>query len=128
MPVTKNKKGELLVGLEKRSFPVVEKFNLGSEILTNPAWRVPRDYNSQTCFKFVKQALEDMGCAVLDLFPLGGNYYPSCALSCENVMPLVAITSPSDKFLWVPLSSLSLDKILDGHLLTIIARLKHQNL
>ncbi|MCB0346494.1 MAG: class I SAM-dependent methyltransferase [Bdellovibrionales bacterium] len=124
---------EICVGLERRDLPAPFINSGSSLIVTNPAWRLPkdrRDWDSATEFA-VEQLAANFHADTLNTAPLGGAYSPCPALTPETVSAAAALVSPesaaASSLRWVPLKELILKRSMlrDGHLLLGIFRLWH---
>jgi len=132
LPVVKTE-DSVLVGLESRDLPAVQSFTGSSQILTAPAWRLPRSLHSQTELPaFLRNSMQrDFGLFILDTWELGGSYFCSPGVTPEVVYPFVVevdsqnIASTSLTFVNFDDLRRNLEQIMDPHLLIATYRLSH---
>ena len=132
LPVVKTE-DSVLVGLESRDLPAVQSFTGSSQILTAPAWRLPRSLHSQTQLPaFLRNSMQrDFGLFILDTWELGGSYFCSPGVTPEVVYPFVVevdsqnIASTSLTFVNFDDLRRNLEQIMDPHLLIATYRLSH---
>ncbi|MCB0361607.1 MAG: hypothetical protein KDD35_02745 [Bdellovibrionales bacterium] len=136
LPVLKSK-GKIYVGLEKRHLPGVQANEGFSDIVVNPAWRIPKSIKDMdSAKKFVKDRLfQDMGVVGSRIFSLGGPYHPSPGISPEVVHSFAVEIifdrqmKPSElkALSWVALDELLEHRSLirDAHLFVASLRLAH---
>ena len=128
IPLSKNIDGELLVGLEVQSFAVTQLVDKTPLIYTNPAFRLPKGSEKHRLHFFLQDKFKkNYDTDIQEYIFLGGNYYPSCGTSPENVSVVACITTFSDKLIWIKFSELikKIESLKDAHLIIALYRLNH---
>lgn len=121
----------ILVGLEKRNLPAVQMHEGFSDLITNPAFRLPLeiDGTSQAAKFAVASLKEHHGVRPIRSWELGGPYQSSIGVTPETVYPrAVEVERPTVSGLeWVDLKDLVRNRHLmkDGHLSIAVFRLAH---
>ncbi len=124
---------EILVGIEFRDLPAVQRFTGNSQIICVPAWRLPNsiehkfDLEPFVCEKFPK----DFNVSIKNSWELGGSFFTSAGITPEIVYPL-AVELNAENLRDTDLKLFNLkyllahcDKIQDAHLLILLNRLAH---
>ena len=120
----------VLVAVETRALPAVQRFTGSAALEVCPAFRLPEGVRELPAIEqYVRTAIRAHGATVGALVPLGGPYAPSAGATPELVFPFVAeLTSLHESDLsLVPLASLidGSSLPLDGHLRIAALRLAH---
>lgn len=104
--------GRLYLGLEDRDLPAAQSFTGHSNLLTPPAWRLPRSVHSMEQAKawIGERITQELRVEAGDLRPLGGPFHPTPGLTPESVHPLVAevrsVSQTSKTLRWVALQEI----------------------
>lgn len=125
--------GTVWIGLDDDDLPAVQCFRGTSEILTAPAWRLPREVATISAARALalSRLRDEHGVVGGEVFELGGRYLPSAGLSPEAVHPLaVEVRARRDApraLRWVPLedAAASAAALADGHLRVVVLRAAH---
>ncbi len=124
---------EILVGIEFRDLPAVQRFTENSQIICVPAWRLPFEVKHKfdlepfVCEKFPK----DFNVLIKNSWELGGSYFTSAGITPEIVYPLAVelnaeLLGETDlKFFNLTTLLNNADQIQDAHLLILLNRLGH---
>lgn len=102
----------IYLGLEDRDLPAAQSFTGHSNLLTPPAWRLPKGVQSmdQAMDWTLSRIEEELGIKVGDLRNLGGPFHPTPGLTPESVYPFVAEVQAASKapkqLRWVALPEL----------------------
>ncbi|MBN2610037.1 MAG: methyltransferase domain-containing protein [Bacteroidales bacterium] len=127
LPVVRHKK-MIYVGLEIRHLPVPEKHTGNSFILVAPAVRLPKDI--KTFYHLENFILNNkiFDTSVKGFHKLGEKYFPSAAITPEQVYPyVVTLAEATGGLKWMCLKELydNPELLKDGHLLISLSRLNH---
>ena len=125
--------GRVLVGLEHRDLPAVQRFTGSSTIVVAPAWRLPDSVRNESDLEvFTGTALpREFGVTIRRQSELGGAYFATPGVTPEVVYPIVAeidaggVESSPLKFIEVGDTLESIPQIEDAHLLVVLFRLAH---
>lgn len=126
--------GKVYVGLERRQLPSVQLIEGSSDIVTNPAWRIPKSItNLGGAQSFITGRLHaDFGLRPGRVYTLGGAYHPSPGITAETVYPVAIEVESADiisssPLTWVALEDLVRERksVRDAHLLVASLRLAH---
>ncbi len=126
--------GRVLLGVEDDDRPAAQAFEGHSELLSTPAWRLPREVRGiERARAWLAERLrEDHGVEVAAVRELGGRYHPSAGVTAERVHPLAVevravAPSPRAPLAWVPLEALVAGRqaLRDGHLRIAALRAAH---
>jgi hypothetical protein len=127
--------GEVLIGLEERDLPAGTARGEGSDLITCPCFRIPREFDTLEGAKAwaLGKLEKEFGVKVKGVRELGGRYYPSAGLLPEVVYPYVVEialfegSNARSHLTWVPLRTLAerYREIHDAHLLTGTLRAAH---
>jgi hypothetical protein len=125
--------GEVYLGLEDRDLPAPQSFTGHSNLLTAPAWRIPKAVPTLTkAGAWVVDRLKaDHGVLVGDTWILGGPFHPTPGLTPESVHPLAfevkGLEGLSETLHWVRLVEMLNHRSLlrDGQLRILAFRLAH---
>lgn len=131
LPVVR--KGErILVGLEHRQLPGIQSEEGTSDLITAPAFRLPRSKTSldQAKAYAIEKAQAIYNLKVKRAIELGGHYQPTKGLSPESVYPVlleIENQEGSSDLRWVDLKDLLEHRSLikDGHLMISVLRASH---
>ena len=134
-PITRDRDGQVLIGLDDDDLPAAQCFTGHSDLLVAPAWRLPHDVvRWHQLLDFARRQLRsEYGLATVKLGTLGGRYHPSPGCTAEVVYPLIAeVIAHADgggqrPLYWVPLHEVvrHRDDIRDGHLRVAALRAFH---
>ncbi len=124
---------EILVGIEYRDLPAVQRFTESSRIVCVPAWRLPKTVLHK--FEIEPFVLEkfstDSQVSVRKTWELGGSFFTSAGITPEVVYPL-AVELDAEKLGETDLNFFNLKNLLekieqiqDAHLLILLNRLAH---
>ena len=100
------------LGLEDRDLPAAQSFTGHSNLLTPPAWRLPRDVQSMDQARtWVHERMStELGVTAGNLRPLGGPFHPTTGLTPESVYPFVSevqgVAEAPKQLRWVALQEL----------------------
>ncbi len=118
---------QVYVGLDDDDLPAAQAFTGHSQLVLNPAFRLPREVGGRRALEaFIRQKLQEQyGLKTGELFELGGRYHPSPGLTPEVVYPFAVQARNAGKLHWVLLDDLfaNLESVLDGHLRIATGRL-----
>jgi SAM-dependent methyltransferase len=121
----------ILVALEPRELPAVERF-IGSTLLpVCPAFRLPASVDALPGIEtFLRERCAELGVVVDTLIPLGGAYAPSAGATPELVTPFAAPISAVTQDLKLVLTAMQplcdqIDEVLDAHTKIALLRLDH---
>lgn len=124
--------GTVYLGIEDRDLPGPQGFTGHSNLLTVPAWRLPRAVTDMPMARaWLRSELGRQGLQAGAVWDLGGAYHPTPGLTPETVHPLaVEITAANpahSAYQWVPLEAWHAirHRILDGHLRIVLSRVWH---
>ncbi|HEU4389499.1 MAG TPA: methyltransferase domain-containing protein [Blastocatellia bacterium] len=125
--------GRVLVGLEHRDLPAVQRFTGNSSIAVAPAWRLPDSVRNEADLEnFMCTALHrEFGVTIRRQSELGGAYFATPGVTPEVVYPRVveidAHGAKASPLRFIEVSSLvdSIRLIEDAHLLVTAFRLAH---
>jgi SAM-dependent methyltransferase len=125
--------GRVLVGLEHRDLPAVQRFTGRSTIVVAPAWRLPRSVRHESELEsFLAAGLShEFGVTVKRDLELGGAYFATPGATPEAVYPRVAeidAAPAGDSALkFIELGELldSIQLVEDAHLLVVAFRVAH---
>ncbi len=117
----------IYVGLDDDDLPAAQAFTGHSQLVVNPAFRLPREVGGRRALEaFIRQRLQEQyGLETGELFELGGRYHPSPGLTPEVVYPFAVQARNAGKLYWVLIDDLfaNLESLLDGHLRIATGRL-----
>lgn len=123
----------ILVAVEFRELPAVQRFTGSSQIVCVPAWRLPRSIAHKFDLElFLRERFpKDFNVEINKYWELGGSYFTSAGITPEIVYPLAVelnaenLTETDLKFFALKDLLESYDKIQDAHLLILLNRLGH---
>ncbi len=124
--------GRVHLALEDRDLPGPQGFTGHSNLVTVPAWRLPRAIASlQEAKAWLRRELALQGIQAGAIWDLGGAYHPTPGLTPESVHPLAVevtqVNPDSRAYDWVPLEDWPgfRNRFRDGHLRILAGRLGH---
>ena len=123
--------GTVLVGLEHRWLPAMQKAFSKAGFAAAPAWRLPRSVDRlDRAEDWLRARLPQVhGCHIANLTELGGPYLATPGATPELVHPWVAEVDPSHgpgNLHWLPLVACLDDaRVVDAHLLIAAFRAAH---
>jgi hypothetical protein len=125
--------GRVLVALEHRDLPAVQRFTGSSSIVVAPAWRLPRTIKHLFDIdRFLAEAMRrEFGLNVTGQWELGGAYFSSSGATPERVYPMaVEVQAGSAAASQLRLVDLQqaidrIELIEDAHLQIALFRLAH---
>jgi ubiquinone/menaquinone biosynthesis C-methylase UbiE len=126
--------GKIYFGIEDRDLPALQFSTNHSNILTTPAFRIPKNNSKdlESALNFsTKKLQETLGIKVKSITRLGGRYYPSPGVIPEVVYPFLvevdAQTANQSQLLWFSADQLrkSISKLEDLHLKLSLLRASH---
>jgi hypothetical protein len=91
VPLNKDAKGKISVGMEKRELPVPKRRSNTDSVLSLPSFQLPSTV--KTLGQARKYIAEKLEIPEENLAQLGASYYPDLDLSTERVYPFVASVS-----------------------------------
>ncbi len=126
-------KDEVLVGLEYRDLPAVQRFTGNSRLACVPAWRLPKTISHKFEIEpFLQEKFPTgFGVSVRKTWELGGSFFTSAGITPEVVYPMaVELDAESLKDTGLHFFNLKnllskIDQIQDAHLLILLNRLAH---
>ena len=124
--------GTVYLGLEDRDLPGPQGFTGQSDLLTVPAWRLPRTVTAMPDARdWLRQELRRLGVQAAGMRELGGAFHPTPGLTPECVYPVVvevtALASQPTGYYWVPLDVWPAirHQVRDGLLRILLGRVRH---
>jgi SAM-dependent methyltransferase len=124
---------EILVGIEYRNLPAVQRFTGNSNLACVPAWRLPKTVSHKFDLEpfLVEKFSKDFGVSHRKTWELGGSYFTSAGITPEVVYPMAFeldaenMSETSLRFFRLKDLLENSAKIQDAHLLILLNRLGH---
>lgn len=124
---------EILVGIEYRDLPAVQRFTGSSTLICVPAWRLPKTVSHKFEIEpfLIEKFAEDFGVKTNKLWELGGSFFTSAGITPEIIYPMAvelkaeSLEATDLKFFNLKTLIEKIDEIQDAHLLISLNRLAH---
>jgi SAM-dependent methyltransferase len=125
--------GEILVGIEYRDLPAVQRFTGSSHIICVPAWRLPKTVSHKFGIEpfLTEKFADDFDASINKTWELGGSFFTSAGITPEVVYPMAielkaeSLSESELKFFSLKILLEKIEQIQDAHLLILLNRLAH---